>query len=328
MTDLSTKYMGLTLPSPVIAGACKLTDSVDGVRDCAAAGAGAVVLKSIFEEQIQAEAAQQQAAADDGAWHTEAYDYIQQYSSESSVERYLDLIRDAKREVRIPVIASIHCVSAGRWLEFAGRIERAGADALELNAFVLPSDLGREPRDLEQVYFDIATEVTRHVEIPVALKLGDYFTSMARTISQLSHTAVDGLVLFNRFYQPDIDIERKRLVPASFLSHPHEIALPLRWIAILAGHTGADLCASTGIDDGAGVVKQLLVGASAVQVVSTLYRNGVAHIGAINDELRAWMERHGHATIDEFRGALSRDRHDDPLAFERVQFMKAVAGIE
>jgi len=328
VTDLSTSYMGLTLPSPIIAGSCKLTSSLDGVRACAEAGAGAVVLKSIFEEQILAEAAQQQSAADEGAWHTEAYDYIQQYSRESSLDRYLALIRDAKQAVPIPIIASVHCVSADRWLEFAERVEKAGADALELNAFVLPSDLAREPRDLEQVYFDLATAVTQRVKIPVALKLGSYFTSLGRTVAQLSHTPIDGLVLFNRFYQPDIDIERKRLIPAKFLSHPHEISLPLRWIAILAGNAGCDLCASTGIDDGKGVVKQLLVGAAAVQVVSTLYRNGVAHIAPMLDELREWMERHGHTSLADFRGSMSRGESEDPLAYERVQFMKAVAGIE
>ncbi len=325
--DLTTTYMGLTLTSPVIAGASKITGSVDGVRQCAEAGAGAVVLKSIFEEQILIDA--EQAAADGGEFvHAEAAEYLRSYGRESAVGEYLDLIAAARGEVSIPVIASVHCVSAGGWTEFARRAERAGAAGLELNVYLLPSDIGRDGRAMEQAVFDIATTVKRQVSIPVALKVGSTFSAMAHTLLQLSQCGVDGLVLFNRFYQPDVDIEAVRFVPARYLSRPEEIALPLRWVGLLSDQAGCSLAASTGVHDAAGLVKMLLVGADAVQVASTLYLHGVERIAEMNDGLRDWMARHDLASLDAVRGRLGADRTGNPAALERVQFMRSVSGIE
>ena len=328
MSELSTTYMGLRLHSPLIAGASRVTGTVEGVRACARAGAGAVVLKSVFEEQILGEVARELDAAEAGAYHTEAADYVQQYSRENAVGEYLSLIRNAKRAVSIPVLASVHCVSAGTWLEFAQRAADAGADGLELNVFVLPSDLGRDGPAHEAVYFELADAVKSQVPIPVALKISPFFSSLGRTIAQLSHTGIDGLVLFNRFLQPDIDIEKMRLIHAPYTSQPQEIALPLRWIAMLSGQTGCDLCASTGVHDGKGVIKQLLVGAAAVQLASALYIKGPEQMGETLAQVRGWMTRHGHTSLDDFRGKLSQDQGTDAAALERVQFMKGVSGIE
>ena len=326
MSELSTTYMGLPLTTPIVAGASRMTGSLDGIRECVRAGAGAVVLKSIFEEQIQAQVAMELSQAEAGYYHAEAADYVSQYSRENAVGEYLELIRQAKQKVSVPVIASVHCVSAGAWTEFAERAVEAGADGLELNVFALPSDLGRDAAAYEQLYFDLATQVSARVSVPVSLKVSPHFTALARTLGQLSQTGIAGLVLFNRFLQPDIDIEGKRIVHARYTSQPGEITLPLRWIGLLARDAGCDLCASTGVHDGAAVVKQLLAGAAAVQVASALYLHGTKQLSSMLAELRAWMTRHGHTSIDEFRGSVSLA--GDASALERVQFMKSVSGME
>jgi len=326
--DLSTHYMGLTLRNPLVVSSSGLTGTIDGVRRCAAAGAGAVVLKSIFEEQIAAEVSQYFRTPDVAAWHPEAEEYITRYGREDAVADYLGLIREAKRSTSIPILASVHCVTAGAWTEFAERIEQAGADGIELNVFVLPSDPRRDAKSNEQVYFDLAREVTRKVSVPVALKVGSHFSALARTLIDLSRTPIRGLVLFNRFFQVDFDIENLELVAASILSRREEIAVPLRWISILSGQVDCDLAATTGVHDGAGVVKQLLAGAAAVQICSTLYENDVPYLTTILDELSAWMERHGYRSVAEFRGALGQRQSTNPAAYERVQFMKATAGVE
>jgi dihydroorotate dehydrogenase (fumarate) len=313
--------MGLELACPVIVGSSSLTDSVEGVVDCARAGAGAVVLKSVFEEQILAEVEGLRETSRATYRHPEAADYITRYGRENAVGAYIDLIRGAKDAVDIPVIASIHCVSAGAWTGFANRVELAGADALELNVFVMPSDPGQGGREIEQIYFDVASAVKRNVSIPVALKIGSYFSALAETITRLSREA-DGLVLFNRFYRVDFDIEKLQLIPGGRLSSPDEITRPLRWISILSAAVDCDLAATTGAHDGEGVTKLLLAGARAVQMCSALYTHGVGHIGRVLDDVRTWMERHGHATVDDFRGTMSRDSSEDPAAYERVQFMK------
>ncbi len=326
MTELSTTYMGLKLTTPIIAGASRMTGSLGGIKQCVRAGAGAVVLKSIFEEQIRAQVAAELDQADGGLYHTEAADYVSQYSRENAVGEYLELIRRAKQSVSVPVIASVHCVGAGTWIEFAERAAEAGADGLELNVFALPSDAGRDADSYERVYFDLASKVTSRVGVPVALKVSPHFTALARTLGQLSRTGIAGLVLFNRFLQPDIDIEARRIVHARYTSEPGELALPLRWVGLLAGDVSCDLCASTGVHDGAAVVKQLLAGAAAVQVASALNLHGVEQLSLMLGETRAWMTRHGHSSIDEFRGTVGLG--GDAAALERVQFMKSVSGME
>lgn len=323
MTDLSTTYLGLRLPNPVVAGSSGLTSSLDGVRRCAQAGAGAVVLKSIFEEEIDAASAELAGSSGAYGYHLEAAEYVARYGREEAVERYLALIREAKREVAVPVIASVHCVTAGGWTDFAARVEQAGADALELNVFVLPVDPERSGPDHERVYFDVAHAVTRKVAIPVALKIGPYFSGLAQTLIRLGRTGIRGLVLFNRFFPIDFDLEKMELVPGVIYSTPAEMQLSLRWISLLSGRVRCDLAASTGVHDGAAVAKQLLAGAAAVQVCSALYRHGVSHLATIVRDLGAWMERRGFERIAQFRGALAQKHVSNPAAYERVQFMRA-----
>jgi dihydroorotate dehydrogenase (fumarate) len=325
--NLSTRYMGLELANPVIVGSSGLTSTVERVKECEEAGAGAVVLKSIFEEQITAEVQRIRDAGGTSYWHPEAEEYIREYGRHHAAEAYIDLIKGCKDAVSIPVIASINCVSAGGWTEFAHKVEHAGADALELNVYVLPSDPRRDGRDNEQVYFDVIESVRGVSAIPLALKTGPAFSSISNMCIALCETDIQALVLFNRYYQFDFDIETMKVIAAPHLSRPEEVALPLRWISILAGRVDCDLAATTGVHDGAGVVKMLLAGATAVQVCSTLYRNGIEHVGTILEELLAWMERHERSSVDGFRGTMSRDASSDPASYERVQFMKgSVAG--
>lgn len=327
MTDLSTTYMGLHLRNPVVAGSSGLTNSLDGARRCAEAGAGAVVLKSIFEEEIDAESAELVGSSEAFGYHLEAEEYLARYGREGAVDRYLELIRDVKREVSVPVIASVHCVSAGGWTDFAARVEQAGADGLELNVFVLPADPQRSGADNERVYFDVAQSVTRKVSIPVALKIGPYFSGLAQTLVKLSRTGIRALVLFNRFFPIDFDLEKMELVPGVIYSTPAEMQFPLRWISILSGRVHCDLAASTGVHDGAAVAKKLLAGATAVQVCSALYRNNVGYLATIVRQLDEWMERQGLERIAQFRGRLGQKHVKNPAAYERVQFMKT-SGVE
>ncbi len=330
MTDLSTRYLGLTLKNPLIVGSCGLTRSAEQVRQCADAGAGAVVLKSLFEEQIRHEVEELEKASSAGdAWgHPEAADYIAQYGREDAVASFLKLVGEAKRVAGIPVIASVHCVSAGGWLEFARRLEEAGADALELNLHVHSTDPRRTAAEAEQVYFDVVARVKQATRLPISLKLAPYFTSPANLLLGLSRTGVAGLTLFQRLFQLDFDIEKQQVVPARFVSAQDEHLLALRWISVLSGQAGCDLAAASGIHDGAAVVKQLLAGARAVQVVSALYQHGLGHLRVLLDELEGWMRSAGHASLDGFRGAMSQARGGNAAAFERVQFMKFSAGIE
>ena len=320
--------MGLRLENPVIVGSSGLTSTVERVKECDAAGAGAVVLKSIFEEQITAEVERIREAGGTSFWHSEAEEYIREYGRHHAAEAYIDLIKACKDAVEIPVIASIHCVSAGGWTEFAHKVEHAGADALELNVYVLPSDPRRDGRENEQVYFDVIESVRSVSRIPLALKIGSSFSSVSNMCVELGLRDIQALVLFNRFYQFDFDIDNFRMVAAPYLSSPDEQSLPLRWVSILAGRVDCDLCASTGIHDAAGVVKQLLAGATAVQVCSALYKHGIGRLEQILDGASAWMDKHGRSTIDEFRGKMSRDESSDPAAYERVQFMKGSVAVE
>jgi len=326
IADLATTYMGLSLKNPVMVSSSGLTSTLEGVQRCARAGAGAVVLKSIFEEQIAAEAAATGSGEDLG-YALEAQEYLERYGREGAVERYLQLIRDAKGAVDVPVIASVHCVTAGGWTDFAARVQEAGADAIELNVFVLPADPRRGAADNERVYLDVARAVTRKVQIPVALKVGPYFSGLAETLIRLSRTGIRGLVLFNRPFPIDFDLETLEPVPGVIYSTPAEMQQALRWVSILSGRVRCDLAASTGVHDAAGAIKQLLAGAAAVQVCSTLYLNDVEHLAPIVGDLGEWMRDKGYERIAQFRGALAQKRVADPTAYERVQFM-AASGVE
>jgi dihydroorotate dehydrogenase (fumarate) len=319
MADLTTTYMGLRLKNPIIAGSSGLSDSLEKIKQLEEAGAGAVVLKSIFEEQIMMEA---DAMKQESMPHTEASDYIMQYTRSHNLNRYLKLIKDAKASCGIPVIASIICVSNDQWTGFAGQIEEAGADGLELNLFVMPGDHQRSGEEVERTYFEIVKAVQEKIKIPLAVKIGFYFSGLAHFVFNLSVRGVSSVVLFNRFYRPDIDLENEAVVSAGVFSGPDEISLPLRWVGMLSDEVKCDLAASTGIHDGAGAVKCLLAGAKAVQVATCLYQNGPKHIAALLRDMEKWMNDHRYSRIQDFLGKLSYKTVQDPLIYERAQFMK------
>ncbi|MFO7977703.1 MAG: dihydroorotate dehydrogenase-like protein [Bacteroidales bacterium] len=328
MTDLSTTYMGLDLRSPVIVGSSGLTSNLSNLEIMEQKGAGAVVLKSLFEEQIKFEVRKVFSYDDVQNSYTEAEDYIRNYARSQTIDQYLSLIQEAKKRLSIPVIASINCVSADEWPAFARQIEQAGADALELNVFLLPADIGTTGEQYENVYFDILEQVKKQVNIPISMKISHHFSGMASMVRKLAWSGAKGIVLFNRFFNPDIDIDNFRIVPTNLYSRPDEIATSLRWIGILSGKVQVDLCASTGVHDGKGVVKQLLAGAKAVQVCSTLYKNGLDQLDVIHEELTAWMEKNKVSKISEFSGKMSMFNAPNAAGYYRVQFMKHFAGIE
>ena len=327
MADLSTKYLGLNLKNPVIAASSGLTKNLHQVQELEKRGVGAIVLKSLFEEDIDFELKKQQSSMmTPSSIYPEIFDAFNYDDMEDSVSKYLFLIEDAKKAVSIPIIASINCVSAHEWTGFATRLQNAGADALELNMFILPSDFSRTAEENENIYFDVIKKVKSVVNIPVSLKISYYFSNLGSMIKRLSETGIDGLVLFNRFYSPDIDINNMQIIPSNIYSSPSDITISLRWIAIMAKRVKCSLAASTGIHDGEAIVKQLLAGADAVQVASTLYKNGFSTITEMVEYLNKWMDRRKFATIDDFRGKMSQAATTNPAAYERVQFMQHFAG--
>ncbi|MEE4240090.1 MAG: dihydroorotate dehydrogenase-like protein [Desulfopila sp.] len=327
MKDLSTSYLGLQLKTPVIVGSCGLTSSVDKICEMADNNAGAVVLKSLFEEQILAELNQNVESYN--AEYPGAFDYIREYTRESAVSDYLGMLREAKKKAGIPIIASINCITGNEWVSFAKAVESEGADALEINISLLPSDPRRKSEEYEKIYFDVLEKVANLVSIPISLKMSRYSSSLANLVARLSWTGkVAGFVLFNRYYRPDFDIKALKVRPAPVFSTPEEISTSLRWIALLAGRFEQDFAASTGVHDSEGVIKQLLAGASAVQVVSTVYKNGTTCLAEIVDGLEKWMEEHSFHSINEFRGKLGYADDADLESLQRIQFMKHFAGIE
>jgi dihydroorotate dehydrogenase (fumarate) len=343
MTDLSVKYMGLTLKNPLIVGSCGLTDSVENIREFAEKGAGAVVLKSVFEEQIRIETERFMQsdhikmkewtetfdALVDQSPHAyeEAMSYIANFAKEHTLSDYLSFISEVKKSVPVPVIASINCVSKYDWTFFAKRIQDAGADALELNVYILPSDMGIPGQQNEQVYFDIVREVRKHVKIPVALKLGSYFSGLAHTMKQLSETGINALVLFNKPYNPDIHIHNLTVSASNIYSRENEYLKSLRWIATLSGNVSCDLAASTGILDAETAIKQLLAGADAFQVVSAIYKQGADVIPQILTGIEQWMEEQKFTSVADFKGKLAKSNIEHQVAYDRVQFMKHYAKI-
>lgn len=323
MADLTTKFLGLTLRNPLVVGSSGLTDTVDKVKEAEQAGAGAVVLKSLFEEEIIAEMEEAMHRMTSRPFvYPETFDYMDEEEEEDSVRKYLRLVRETKDAVHIPVIASINCVSAQKWTYFAKEIQDAGADALELNLFILPTDFERTAAENEKLYFDIVDEVKKVVNIPILLKVSYYASNLGQMLQKLSKTGIGGLTLFNRFYSPDFNLETYQVVSTNVLSQPSDLPVSLRWIAVMADRVDCDLAASTGVHDGEAMIKQILAGANAVQVVSSLYKNGVGYIKNILDEMNRWMEHEGYEKPEDFRGRLSQSKSSNPAAFERVQFMK------
>ncbi len=321
--DLSVNYLGLKLKSPIVVGSSGLTFSIDRLKQIEQAGAGAVVLKSIFEEEIQNEFNQvleQESRHDDA--NLEYLDYYDYKIKEDNVKRYIDFIEAAKKEISIPIIASINCKSSHEWAFFAKKLQNAGADALEINLFTLPSDFSMTCEKVEQTYIDVIKKVKEQVTIPISVKISCHFADMASFVKRLTQTGLDGLVLFNRFFQPDFDIDNFKVIPTNVLSSPSDVAHTLRWMSIFYGRLDCNLIASTGVHDGASLIKILLAGADAAQVVSTLYKNGVEYTGIMLKELEEWMTKHGFKSIDDFRGKMSQQNSPNPAEYERVQFMK------
>ena len=322
--DLTTTYMGLELNNPIIAASSGLTGSLDSLIQLEKCGAAAVVLKSIFEEEILLDVnLQLKAAQKDPMIYSqlsETLDYIDLHIRENRLNDYLDLIQKAKNSLSVPVIASINCLSLEDWTHFTRKIEDAGADALELNLFLNPADF--ENKEFEKVYFRIIDKVLAVVDIPVSIKISRYFTRMGLTIKALSESGIAGMVMFNRFYTPDINIDTISMGPAKFFTSSTDQSETLRWIAIMTGRVNCDLAASTGIHTGEDAIKMLLAGANAIQVASTLYNNGPDQLGRILKKIEKWMGDKEFKSIDQFRGKVSGQFGDNPAAFERMQFMK------
>ncbi len=332
MADLSTKYLGLTLRNPIVVGSSGLTDSVDKIVELDKNGAGAVVLKSIFEEQIMLEAEHSLKKAQENSMmyadYSESLDYIDVHIKERELNDYIELIRTLKSKVHMPVIASINAVTNLEWTSFAKQIEDAGADAIELNIFVMPFNLEKDCGDNEQIYYNILKKVKSIVNIPVGVKISPYFSNLGKVILGLEENGADSVVLFNRFSSPDIDINKISVTAANVLSSPNEMANSLRWIAIMANRANIDLAASTGIHDGEAVIKQLLAGATVTQVTTAIYKHGPEFIVEILKFINDWMEDKGYNYIDQFRGKLSQASTAHPDVYERMQFMRYFSEIK
>jgi len=322
MIDLSTRYLGLNLRNPIIVGSSGLTDSVEKIQKIEEAGAGAVVLKSIFEEEILFEYDAVIKEAETDGVNLEQFDYFDFHLRGKKLNGYIDLIQGAKAKTSIPIIASINCVYSYEWIDFAKRIEAAGADAIELNMFFLPSDFKRSSRKQDDMYFEIVEKLVSTISIPISLKISYYFSNLGHMIQRLSKSGISGIVLFNRFFSPDIDIDKLEIKPSFVFSAPSDLAQSLRWIAIMSQRVQCDLAASSGIHDGESVIKQILAGAQAVQMVSALYKKKIAYIKDVIETLETWMKAHKYNTLQDFRGKLSQAKADDPAVYERMQFMK------
>jgi dihydroorotate dehydrogenase (fumarate) len=328
MTDLTTRYLGLKLRTPLVASASPLSQELSSIRQLEDAGAAAIVLYSLFEEQLKLETLELDYYLTEG---TESYAESLKYFPEPTEfhlgpDDYLEHIRKAKAAVRIPIIASLNGSSVGGWIQYASQIEEAGADALECNIYSIVTDPDVASADVEQHYLDIVKAVKSSVHIPVAIKLSPFFTNLASMAKQIDAASIDGLVLFNRFYQPDIDLEAPELTPHILLSTPQAMRLPLTWIGILYGRVKASLAATSGVHGAEDAVKLLMVGSDVTMLCSTLLRNGINHLRSIEQGLRQWMETHEYISVAEMQGSMSQARCADPSAFERAQYMKAVKG--
>lgn len=323
MADLTTSYLGLNLKNPIIAGSSGLTNSMADLIELEKAGAGAIVLKSLFEEEIRMEMEESfNQMTSSGFIYPETMDYFDYDAIEDTLSSYLKLIRDAKEQLSIPVIASVNCVTSEKWTHFSKELEKAGADALELNVFLLPSDFTRSAEENETIYFDIIKEIKQQINIPISLKVSYYFSNLGSMLKRLSESGIQGLTLFNRFYSPDFDLDRMTVVPSNVLSNPAELSISLRWVAIMAERVKCNLAASTGIHDGAAVIKQILAGADVVHIASTLYKNGAGYIQTMLEDIEKWMVQKEFTSLADFKGKMSQSRTSNPASLERVQFMK------
>jgi len=324
MIDLSTTYMGLKLENPLVASASPLCEKIDNIRKMEEAGASAVVLHSLFEEQINREGLELDRFLTQG---TESYGEMITYfpdlgNYKIGPDDYLEHIRKAKSAVKIPVIASLNGVSTGGWISYAKLMEEAGADGLELNMYYIPADMNLTSQQIEQMYIDLARDVKKSLSIPVAVKLSPYFSSMSYMAQQLDQTGIGALVLFNRFYQPDIDIENLKVNPNLVLSTSDELRLRLRWVAILYGRIKSDMAITGGIHTAQDALKAMMVGSKVAMMTSAILKNGIQHIAKVKDDMVKWMDEHKYDSISQMQGSMSQKSVAEPTAFERANYMK------
>lgn len=324
--DFLTNYLGLELKNPIIPSASPLSKDIGKIKLMEDAGAAAIVMYSLFEEQIEHDQMEQ-------FYHTtihnesfaEALTYFPEtFNYNIGPEEYLEHIRKAKEAVKIPIIGSLNGSSPGGWTEYAKKIEQAGADALELNIYLLATDFNKSSYDIEKIYIDVLKSVKSTISIPVVMKISPYFSSLAGFAKQLDEAGADGLLLFNRFYQPDIDLENLEVVPNVLLSNPQSMRLPLRWIAILYGKIRADLAATSGIQNAEDVIKMMMVGAKVTQVFAALHLYGINFITKILQDMESWMIAHEYDSLEMMRGSMSHRSVANPAAFERANYMKAL----
>lgn len=330
MIDLSTTYLGLKLATPLVASASPLSRDVDGVRRLEDAGASAIVLYSLFEEQLRQEEIDLDYHLNAGTESfAESLTFFPQASEfHTGPEGYLKHIAKCKAAAKIPIIASLNGSTLGGWTKFAGEIEKAGADAIECNIYSIPTDAALTAADIEKSYLEIVEAVKQVVTIPVAVKLSPFFSNLANMAQRLDRAGADALVLFNRFYQPDINLEELEIQPNVLLSTPQSLRLPLTWIGILFGRLKANLAATGGVHSAQDVVKLLMVGADVTMLCSSLMRHGINHLRHLEREVRDWMEEHEYESVKQMQGSMSQQRCPDPTAFERAQYMRAVKGMQ
>ncbi len=324
--DLSTEYMGLKLKNPLVPSASPLSRELDDVKKLEDAGAAAVVLHSIFEEQVVFEADELEYFLTRGTYsYAEALTYFPQaFEYNMGPEDYLEHIRKAKAATQMPIIASLNGLTSGGWINYAKQIEQAGADAIELNVYFLAADATQDSSVIEQNYIDILGAVKSSVKIPVAIKLSPFFTSITAMAKKLDAAGANALVLFNRFYQPDLDVEKHVVKPGVVLSHSNDLRMPLRWIAILHGRIKAGLAGSTGVHTAQDVVKLLMAGADVAQMCSVLLVNGPEYLGRLLHDLQTWMETHKYDSVAQMKGTMSQKKVAEPGAFERANYIKAL----
>lgn len=327
--DLSTTYLGLRLAHPLMPGASPLADDLDTVRRLEEAGASAIVLRSLFEEQIineQFREIQDVEAAEDTWYEAVTYYPRRDEYRLAGIDLYLEQVRRIREAVAVPVIASLNGATPGGWVEYARYLEEAGADALELNLYLLSADPEQSGALVEDRVVELLRSVRPHVSVPIAVKLSPFFSSLPNLIIRLAEAGAAGVVLFNRFYQPDIDIEELEVVPRLRLSDSSELLLRLRWLAILSGRVDVSLAATGGVHTAADAIKSVMCGAHAVQLVSALLRNGPEHLRLVLDEMSAWMEAHEYESIEQMRGSMSLLTSPDPAAFERGNYIRIIQG--
>jgi len=330
MIDLSTRYLGLTLRTPLVPSASPLSQEITSIRRLEDAGASAIVLYSLFEEQLRQESMELDHHLSAGTESfAESLTFFPQASEfRLGPEGYLEHIRKTKEAVDIPVIASLNGATVGGWTKFAKQIEQAGADALECNIYYLPTDPNLKAAEIEQTYIDIVWAVKSAISIPVAIKISPFFTNIASIAKRLDDAGADGLVLFNRFYQPDIDLEELEIRPNVLLSTPQALRLPLTWIGILYGRLKASLAATGGVHNPEDAIKLLMVGANVTMLCSSLLRNGINQLRQMEHGIVEWMEQHEYESVKQLQGSMSQLRCPDPSAFERAQYMRAVKSLQ